>query len=103
MLPSVKQWNMRVLHGLFNYAVVDDIMQVQLVEDVNEDRLVGKEEQTYAGYPIWRRFKKRYTNEIEEDKWSSLWNIRFPPRVKHLLWRMNSETSCFLLVNLSVL
>ncbi|XP_058783149.1 uncharacterized protein LOC131657807 [Vicia villosa] len=64
LLPNVKQWNMRVIRTLFDVTVTKDILQVPLVEDVMEDRLVWKEEQhgmysVRSGYRVWRKVRKR--------------------------------------------
>lgn len=90
LLLNVKQWNMRVLREMFDCAAVEDIIQVFLVEDVTEDRLVWREEQNghyrvRLGYRNWKISKKRHFDELEKDNWNSLWSIKAPSRVKHLL------------------
>ncbi|KAI5441836.1 hypothetical protein KIW84_011044 [Lathyrus oleraceus] len=64
MLPNVKQWDMSVIRDLFNFADAEEILQI--VEELTYDHESGR----------W------------EEDWCSLWNIKAPPKVKHLLWRI---------------
>ncbi|XP_058765309.1 uncharacterized protein LOC131638782 [Vicia villosa] len=93
MLPNVKKWDVHLISDLFYHTITKSILQVPLIEEVKEDRLIWKAEQigmysVRSGYRIWREAQiKHLPGGVVED-WSSIWNIRAPPRVKHLLWRI---------------
>ncbi|XP_058725499.1 uncharacterized protein LOC131596772 [Vicia villosa] len=91
MLENVKQWNMRLLRDMFDYTTIEEIIQVSLVEDVTEDRLVWKEEENgcygvRSGYRMWRNMWRKSLNTDVPIIWSNIWGIKAPSRVKHLLW-----------------
>ncbi|XP_058774671.1 uncharacterized protein LOC131648950 [Vicia villosa] len=93
MLDNVKQWNMELLRDLFDYTTIEDIIQVPLVEEVTEDRLVWKEEENgcysvRSGYRMWRNMRGKSGNSEVPRIWSNVWGIKAPPRVKHLIWRI---------------
>ncbi|XP_058754287.1 uncharacterized protein LOC131627446 [Vicia villosa] len=41
-----------------------------------------------SGYRLWREAQVKHLPGGVEENWSSLWNIKAPPRVKYLLWRI---------------
>ncbi|KAI5438536.1 hypothetical protein KIW84_024319 [Lathyrus oleraceus] len=72
---------------------VEETLQVPLLEKVNEDRLIWKEEQNgsyseRSRYRLWKSSHMSHESGRGEEDWCSLWNIKAPPRVKHLLWRI---------------
>lgn len=67
MSPNVKQWDMRVIRELFNYADAEEILQVPLVEDVKKYIMVWKEEQNgicsvRSGYRLWISLRISHVN-----------------------------------------
>ncbi|XP_058726280.1 uncharacterized protein LOC131597609 [Vicia villosa] len=91
--PNGKFWNSMLIRELFDYVVVEDILQVPLVEEVQEDKWNWKEEQNgcysvRSGYRLWRKEHVRLGSSGVDGDWCSLWNIKAPPRTKHLLWRI---------------
>ncbi|XP_058766177.1 uncharacterized protein LOC131639728 [Vicia villosa] len=73
--------------------VFKDILQFPLVEGVEDDRLVWKEEQkgsysVRSGYRIWGKAHNKYGVRNDNMKWKSLWRISALTRVKHLIWRI---------------
>lgn len=92
LLPNVKQWNAQVIREMFDYVVAEEIFQVPLVEEVGGDKWNQKEEQSgcYSvqyGYRLWWKYQGISGFTSVDGDWSSLWNIKASPRVKHLLWR----------------
>ncbi|CAK8571882.1 unnamed protein product [Lathyrus sativus] len=93
MLPNVKQWNMQVIRELFDLEDAKEILQVSLLEDIKEDIMIWKEEQygnysVCSEYKLWRSLRRCHTSERDNEDLCSLWNIKAPPRVKHLIWRI---------------
>ncbi|XP_058783075.1 uncharacterized protein LOC131657726 [Vicia villosa] len=71
----------------------EDILQVPLVAEVQEDKWNWKEEENgcysvRSGYRLWRKDHERSGSRGVEGDWCSLWNVKAPPRAKHLLWRI---------------
>ncbi|XP_058776514.1 uncharacterized protein LOC131650817 [Vicia villosa] len=90
--PQRQEWNVPLIRELFDYDVGNAILQVPLIDDVIEDKWNWKEEQNgcysvRTGYRLWRKEVGSPFKRVVGD-WSSLWNIKAPPRVKHLLWRI---------------
>ncbi|XP_058775495.1 uncharacterized protein LOC131649754 [Vicia villosa] len=93
MSPLGKCWNVHAIKLLFDCGVVKDILQTPLVEDVVEDKLIWKEEKdgcysVRSGYILWRKTRGTPDSNRVDGDWCSLWNIKAPPRVKHLIWRI---------------
>ncbi|XP_058742418.1 uncharacterized protein LOC131614899 [Vicia villosa] len=91
--PNGKFWNSMLIRELFDYVVAEDILQVPLVEEVQENKWNWKEEQNgcysvRSGYRLWRKDQVRSGSSGVDGDWCSLWNIKDPPRTKHLLWRI---------------
>ncbi|XP_058733327.1 uncharacterized protein LOC131604930 [Vicia villosa] len=91
--PLGKCWNVQAIKLLFDYGIAEDIIHTPLVEDVVEDKLIWKEEKdgcysVRSGYRLWRKTHGSPDSNRVEGDWCSLWNIKAPPRVKHLIWRI---------------
>ncbi|XP_058727122.1 uncharacterized protein LOC131598552 [Vicia villosa] len=61
--------------------------------EVKKDILMWKEEQNgsynvRSRYKVWRNAKKIHSNLNTNENWNSIWNIKAPAEVKHLLWRL---------------
>jgi hypothetical protein len=93
MIENERQWDVNKIMNLFSYDAAAQILAVPLVVEVQEDRLVWKEEQNgeytvRSGYRLlMQEHEERVCREVKGD-WRSLWQIRAPPKVKHLLWRI---------------
>ncbi|KAI5383973.1 hypothetical protein KIW84_071094 [Lathyrus oleraceus] len=71
MLPNVKQWDMRVIRQLFNFADAKEILQMTLLEDGKEDKMIWKEEQNgsysvRSGYRLWRSSRMSSENGFRQ-------------------------------------
>ncbi|MCH98726.1 putative reverse transcriptase, partial [Trifolium medium] len=70
-----------------------EILEVPLLEEVEEDCLVWKEEQNgvysvKTGYKLLMHTQSERGSRGMEGDWCSLWKIRALPKAKHLLWRI---------------
>jgi hypothetical protein len=73
-----------------------EILMIPLLRDVKEDRLVWKEEQdgeykVRSGYRLLMNEKEDVRMRGLAGNWKSLWQIRTPPKAKHILWRICRE------------
>lgn len=91
--PNGKFWNASLIREVFDYVVVNDILQVPLIDDVIEDKWNCKEGKNgcynvRSGYRLWIKELGSLGFRRVDGNWSSLGNVKAPPRVKHLLWRI---------------
>jgi ribonuclease HI len=93
MIEGLKQWDCNKITNLFSHAVAEEIMAVPLIREVQEDKLVWQEEQNgeytvKSGYRILMQAKEEGRRRGMEGSWRCLWQIRAPPKAKHILWRI---------------
>jgi ribonuclease HI len=93
MMEGLKQWDCNKIINLFPHDVAGEILAVPLIREVEEDRLVWKEEQhgeytVRSGYRAVMRAKEEERRRGVDGNWKSLWQILAPPKTKHILWRI---------------
>ncbi|GAU27412.1 hypothetical protein TSUD_356480 [Trifolium subterraneum] len=93
MVEGLKQWDYNIITNLFSHEAAEEILVVPLIREVQEDRIVWQEEQNgeytvKSGYRILMKAKDEERCRRVEGSWKCLWQIRAPPKVKHLLWRI---------------
>ncbi|XP_058741502.1 uncharacterized protein LOC131613882 [Vicia villosa] len=91
--PWIRGSSEEVVRDLFDAADSEKILKVPLLEEVRQDMLIWKEEQygiysVKIGYNLWYQAVKSNKEVGGSENWGSIWNIKAPPRVKHLLWRI---------------
>ncbi|GAU34885.1 hypothetical protein TSUD_144160 [Trifolium subterraneum] len=96
MMPSSKQWDESKIMALFPTHVAQDILAVPLLDTIDEDKLIWKEEKNRmytvrSGYKKLMREKGAWRNDIPREPWGLLWKIKAPQKAKHLLWRICKE------------
>ncbi|XP_060969908.1 uncharacterized protein LOC115713624 [Cannabis sativa] len=74
-----KQWDLEVLHDLFEARDIGLIMQVPLSDHVNVDSWFWSKE------PI--ELKGERGLQLEPELWRALWKVKVPPKVLHLAWK----------------
>ncbi|XP_058759302.1 uncharacterized protein LOC131632582 [Vicia villosa] len=90
-MANEKKWDIEVVRDLFDEADSEKILKVPLLEEVRQDRFIWKEEQdgTYSvknGYHLWYQAVRSNKEGGGSENWSSIWNIKAPPRdIKSLL------------------
>lgn len=87
MMTHGKKWDVQKICLLFNHDVANEILKVPLLEEVSEDCMVWKKEQNEncsvkTTYKLVRSSQSNHINHMVEGDWSSLWNIKAPPRAK---------------------
>jgi ribonuclease HI len=93
LAPNKKEWDIEKINSLFPSDLVRDILAVPLLPLVREDKLIWSEENDgiYSVRTGYRKLMKDINKGYgphREVGWSSIWKIRAPPKVKHLLWRI---------------
>jgi ribonuclease HI len=93
MLDGVKKWDQNKIMQMFSIDAAKEILEVPLLDLVEEDGLVWKEENSgkytvRTGYRLLMRQKKEIHSWNATADWNSVWRIKAPPRAKHLLWRI---------------
>ncbi|GAU30587.1 hypothetical protein TSUD_392780 [Trifolium subterraneum] len=96
MIEGTKHWDTFRILQLFSFDVADKILAVPLLSEVREDRMVWKEEENgeytvRSGYKLLMREKEVGRRYGVTGSWKNLWQIRAPPKAKHLLWRICRE------------
>ena len=78
---------------MFSVDVADKILHTPLISQVEEDRIVWKEER-HGRYSVRSAYRLCVTELIDSSYlwrpgyWSGVWYLRVPLKVKNLLWRM---------------
>ena len=86
-------WNYQLISYYFDNDVVQEILKTPLFSQVVEDQLIWKLEKN-GHYSV--RSAYQLCMEVIADNsflhrtgnWSSIWNLKVPPKVKNLLWRI---------------
>ncbi|XP_060960022.1 uncharacterized protein LOC133030933 [Cannabis sativa] len=87
-----KQWDLEVLHDLFEARDVDLIMQVPLSDNVNVDSWFwGKGPNGFysvkRSYRYLQKLKGEWGIQLESELWRVLWKVKVPPKVLHFAWK----------------
>jgi len=73
--------------------IANKILHTPLISQVEEDRIIWKAER-HRRYSVRSAYKLCVTDLIDSSHlwrpgyWSGIWNLKVPPKVKNLLWRM---------------
>ncbi|XP_060962178.1 uncharacterized protein LOC115725496 [Cannabis sativa] len=87
-----KQWDLEVLHDLFEIRDIEFIMQVPLSYNVHVDSWFwGKESNGFysvkSSYRYFQELKGEWGVQLESDLWKVLWKVKVPPKVLHFAWK----------------
>jgi ribonuclease HI len=93
MCPNIRAWDKNKIMSLFPMDVVNRIVDIPLIDVIGEDKLiwvdsVNGQYSVKSGYNMLLNVLGRKDRNFNEERWSSLWKIRAPPKAKHLLWRI---------------
>ncbi|KAK2450022.1 hypothetical protein QL285_009162 [Trifolium repens] len=93
-IPSPYTHDVYKIESIFPLHVAKRILEIPLFGTVEDDTLVWMDN-TNGMYSVKSGYKvilnvTGMANEIShQEEWSHLWNIRAPPKAKHLLWRIS--------------
>lgn len=88
-----KSWNEHVVRQVFSEDIANQILRTPLISQVQEDRLIWKAERN-GRYSVRSAYRLCVTELIDSSflwrpgYWTGIWNLKVPPKVKNLLWRM---------------
>jgi ribonuclease HI len=93
LLQHTKEWDHHKLFSLFPGPVATSIIQTPLLDEVHEDKLTWIFEKhgcytVKSGYTNYIKRKSSHQNHVVDGDWNSIWQIKAPPKTKHLLWRI---------------
>jgi len=88
-----KSWNEQVIRQVFSVDIADKILHTPLIAPVEDDRIIWKAER-HGRYSVRSAYRLCVTDLIDSSYlwrpgyWSGIWNLKVPPKVKNLIWRM---------------
>ena len=88
-----KSLNEQVVRQVFSADIASKILHTPLISQVEDDRIVWKGER-HRRYSVRSAYRLCVTELIDSSYlwrpgyWSGIWNLKVPPKVKNLLWRM---------------
>jgi len=88
-----KSWNEQVVRQVFSVDIANKILHMPLIAQVEDDRILWKAER-HGRYLVRSAYRLCVTELIDSSYlwrlgyWSGIWNLKVPPKVKNLLWRM---------------
>jgi len=88
-----KSLNEQVVRQVFSDDIANKILHTPLIFQVDADRIIWKAER-HEHYSV-RSAYRLYVSELIDSTynwrpgdWASIWNLKVPPKVKNLIWRM---------------
>ncbi|WJX23528.1 hypothetical protein P8452_12731 [Trifolium repens] len=93
LLQDSKEWDLHKIYSIFPEPVATNIINTPLLAEVHEDKLTWIFEK-HGCYSVRSGYKNyiKMTTSIQPQRvdgdWSSIWQIKAPPKTKHLLWRV---------------
>jgi hypothetical protein len=88
-----KSWNAQVVRQVFSTDIADKILHTPLIPQVEKDTIVWKAER-HGRYSVRSAYRLCVTELVDSSYlwrpgyWSGIWNLKVPPKVKNLIWRM---------------
>jgi ribonuclease HI len=93
LCSNEKVWDNNKIHSIFPSHIANSILAVPLFNDVEEDHLVWDDD-IHGNYNVKSGYNLLLEPTIEavtrqgKEDWKWIWNIKAPPKAKHLLWRI---------------
>jgi hypothetical protein len=90
---TAKEWNVGVIQQVFSPADTKRILDIPLIEQVTEDRLIWKVEKNgyYSVKSAYRLCVDVLTDSSHLRRggyWQGIWRLKVPPKVRNLVWRI---------------
>lgn len=88
-----KSWNEQVVRQVFSADIADKILRTPLIPQVDEDKIIWKAERR-GRYSVRSAYKLCVSELVDSSHlwrpgyWSEIWNLKVPPKVTNLVWRM---------------
>ena len=88
-----KSWNEHVVKQVFSDDIANKILYTPLISQVDGDRIIWKAERNRR-YSVRSAYMLCVSELIDSSYnwrpgyWSVIWNLKVPPKVKKLIWRM---------------
>jgi len=92
--PSTKIWNTALISNMFDYNIIQLILDTPLHPLVHEDKIIWKAGKN--GNYFVRSAYRICVTEIAENshlhipgKWNSIWKLKVPPKIRNFNWRVS--------------
>jgi len=88
-----KSWNEQVVRQVFSDDIANKILHTPLISQVDEEKIIWKAER-HGRYSIRNAYRLCVSELIDSSYnyrpgyWTGIWNLKVPPKVKNLIWRM---------------
>jgi len=88
-----KSWNEQVVRQVFSVDIADKILHTPLISQVDEDKIIWKAER-HSRYSVRSAYRLCVSELVDSSHlwrpryWSGIWNLKVPPKVRNLVWRM---------------
>jgi len=88
-----KSWNELTIRQVFSVDVADRILHTPLIPQVDVDRIIWKAERN-GRYFVRSDYKLCVFELVDASYlwrpgyWTGIWNLKVPPKVKNLIWRI---------------
>jgi ribonuclease HI len=88
-----ESWNEQVVRQVFSSDIADKILRTPLHCQVEEDKIIWKAER-HGRYSVRSAYRLCVAELVDSSHlwrpgyWSGIWNLKVPPKVKNLVWRM---------------
>jgi ribonuclease HI len=86
-------WDKSKVDSIFPLNTAQRILEIPLLNAVKDDTIVWEDNangcySVKSGYKILLQSTKAEHILMQQEDWNCVWNIRAPPKAKHLLWRI---------------
>jgi ribonuclease HI len=93
MVPNSHIWDKGRIESLFPLHTAQRILEIPLLHTGTDDAIVWVDNtngcySVRSGYKIMLQMTKAENGVMQNEDWNCIWNIRAPPKAKHLLWRI---------------
>lgn len=91
MVTGEKQWDTDLIHDMFNARDASLILSIPLSNNESDYRYWKKEKlgsySIKSAYVLIQENKLLQNSTLDHRVWRRMWNLKIPPKVKHLVWR----------------
>jgi ribonuclease HI len=93
MVPNMHVWDKGKVESIFPSHIAQRILEIPLLSTVQDDTIVWVDNNNgcysvKSGYKVMLHVTGSVNGIMQQENWNCIWNIRAPPKAKHLLWRI---------------
>jgi ribonuclease HI len=93
MVQNMHVWDTGKIESIFPLHIAKRILELPLLSTVHDDSIVWVDNingcySVKSGYKVMLHVTGSMDGDTQQEDWNCIWNIRAPPKAKHLLWRI---------------